>query len=263
MRRANLPNARNGPVYGTPGPIWPPTRIAGCVAWYDMLETYTESGGNVTAIRNMVSGSDDMAEATNPPALDLAGLNGRPCMVPNGTSSLLISTEAAVVAPFIGTQTEFTITTVFRIRTHVIGPGTTLFGAASSAVATNRSFVFGRETASTQFVVRRRADNGANTAGFIPTGVVSYPRVVTAIIRSNTFAFVVNGRSLTPNVADLSPTGALTPDRVGFFCRPSSTPSLFEDSPTGAAIIHAGALDIGSVRGLHTALMGRWGISAP
>lgn len=259
IRRAGLRHQRAPDVHGCPGPIWPPTRLPGCVAWYDMLETYTESGGNVTAIRNMVTGSDDMAEATNPPALDLTGINGRPCMVPDGTNDIMLSTEASVVAAFAGVEMPVTVTAVYLNNG---GVSRILFGAGNSGVSGARTYVF-RHTSLARALTVHRIDDAGRTAqpGVNATG--RSPTVVSAVVSARYWDLVQDGKlsSRAGPEGILVPTGQLTANRVGLFCRPDSGPDGFWPNPTGCLIIHAGTLDIASVRGLQAALMGRWGLS--
>lgn len=249
-----------------PGPIWPPTNIAGCVGWYDMLDgVYTESAGSVTAVRNMVTGSDDMVEATNPPALGTGatGINGLPCLAPDGSNDRLISTEASVVAPFIGVDVALTITLVYQ-PTLIDSGARALFAAGNSGVATSRTMFYRRSSGLHAWLTI--SDTGEQTGGGTIDNLMfqTRPVVVSLVTGPPAANFqVVNGARVPPRFGGVTSVGQITPDRVAISCRPDSTPDLFDNSRIGAVIVHDKALAVDAVRGLHAALMGRWGITPP
>jgi len=251
------------PTVGLPGPIWPPTRLPGCVAWYDMLETYTDGGGTVTAIRNMVTGSDDMAEATNPPALSLTGLNGRPCMAPDGTNDRLISSEASVFQPFNSTVAPLTMIAVCSLTS--LAGARTLFGAGNSGVASSSTHIM-QTTISLGGVLRqnRIGDGGASTTlnrtEGIPLGV---PFVWSAGTDGNDGFHTVNLERTRTSIATgtaFARAGLVAADRTAFFCRPDSAPDTFGNMMTGCFLLFARRLPDSELLGIVAALMGRWRI---
>lgn len=250
-----------GSLSGLPGPIWPPERIAGCVAHYNMLDgVYTDGGGTVTAFRNMITGSDDMAEATNPPTLDLTGINGRPCFTGDGTSMQLISTEATVVAPFIGNMRA-------RTALFVIGgqPDSTIraiFAAANSGVSAARSVVYRHLTnGGVPTVSETITPDAAVTSNASFRTPQTSPRVVAIINQGPSVIILMNGaRAEQQSPSLLVSPGQVTPNRVGFLCRPDSAPDQFHSISIGAGIIYDHALTVPECVGLSFALMGRWGI---
>jgi hypothetical protein len=263
IRRPSIRHVRTPSVAGLPGPVWPPTKLPGCVAWYDMLQTYTDGGGTVTAIRNMVTGSDAMAEATNPPALDLTGINGRPCMAPDGSNDLLISTEAAVLAAFNGAQLPVTLTAVLQPIDPAVA-SMVVFSAANSGVA-NRTWMFFRNV-NNIYQVQIIDDAGVSGPARGPAVAVPLlPRVVSLVVGDTYVHGMANNGPYVDNRGGqgntLLPAGAITVDRVGLFARVDSAPDGFSSIKLGCLIIHSVALARASLRGLHSALMGRWGIS--
>lgn len=262
MRRFALPNARGTPLAGPPSPIWPPTKLPGCVGWYDMLETYTETTGTVTAIRNMVTGSDAMSEATNPPALDLTGINGLPCMLPDGTNDRLISNEAPLVSVFSGSAKAFSI--IVLVRTTSVAPAPTMayLCAANSGAATNGS-VGGFRIPATNVPpgcirLSRTDDNGVgathNSQAMIPIGV----HVFGFICYGDVGFTAVDLQPTLPNALRAMGVGPMSPNQVGLFCRPDSAADSFSNERMGAALVYDHGLTLQEYRAIAAGLMGRW-----
>lgn len=261
IRRAGIRHVRAPDVHGACGPIWPPTNLPGCVAWYDMLETYTESGGTVTAIRNMVTGSDAMSEATNPPALNLTGINGLPCMVPDGTNDRLISTEAPVFQVFNNLVSPLTMIAVCSLTS--LAGARVLFGAGNSGVASSSSHTM-QTTISLGGVLRqnRIGDNGVSTTlnrtEGIPLGV---PFVWSAGTNGNDGFHTVNLEPTTTSIATgtaFARAGLVTANRTALFCRPDSAPDTFGNMPAGCFLLYSRRLPDSELLGVVAALMGRW-----
>lgn len=259
IRRAGIRHVRAPDVRGSPGPCWPPTNLPGCVAWYDMLETYTESGGTVTAIRNMVTGSDAMAEATNPPAL--SAINGRKCIIGDATDDLLSTTEAPVVAAFNGPVRSFTVSLVLQATsppsaaTNLV----TVFGAASSAVQNIRAVAVQRLSVSGWRLA------GASDGGFTHASQALPPSMDPQVV---TFVCAPYGWEAYLNRARIDSgawvgtgfDGQITATRVAFLCRRDATADRFSPDKAGCALVFDRPLSQGSVLGLHETLLGRWGI---
>jgi hypothetical protein len=112
----------------------------------------------------------------------------------------------------------------------------------------------------------QRIDDAGGNVGPALSNVPSGVCVLSAIIGARYGEIVLNRRLLSrPSGGALGmfgPTGQLTPDRVGLFARPDNVPDLFGNDMTGCVIVHTGVLDLGSIQGLQTALLGRWRISA-
>ncbi len=265
MRRPGLTTVRAAPNPGGYSPIWPPTRLPGCVAWYDMLETYTTPGATVTAIRNMVTGADDMAEATNPPALELVGLNGLPCMKGDGTNDQLISTEASAVSAFVGLAPAHTL---FLVCEFVLPVATTraLVSAAASAGNGNHDYVTIAPggPVGPRLREQRTGDNGQ--AGNVTTSTavdfVSVPQVVSFASDGSGSAVYSNLAQVATSMSSIALKPTATPDRLGIFCRPAGTPSLFSAHRIGAVLLYRRNLPPSEVRGVISALMARWRIAA-
>lgn len=263
IRRAGVRHIRAPEVRGLPGPIWPPTKLPGCVGWLDMLETYTESGGTVTAIRNMVSGSDAMSEATNPPAL--SSINGRSAIKGDGSNDRLFSTEAALVAALSGAEKSATVIMVYQS-----GAQSTAFRACwswgNSTVETSRvATLFLAPNMPCQFTAQRRDDAALQPNRFRPGQErAQLPSVVTVAFDVGRVEIECNLRDPYAR-RDVSPgwfsSGQLTPNRVGIFCRADLTPDLFDDGRMGAMVVYDRYVPIIEREGVVAAMMGLWGIT--
>jgi hypothetical protein len=264
MRRAGLTQPRLPQQTAGYTPVWPPTKLPGCVAWYDMQETYTESTGTVTAIRNMVTGSDLMAEATNPPALSLTDINGLPCMVPDGSNDRLVSTEAALVSVFSGSAKAWSIIVVVRTTSEAPAGTMAYFCAANSAAATNGSAGGFRIPATNVppgcIRLTRTDDNGINgshnSVAKVPVGVHVFGFICLGAVGFT----AIDLQPTPPNLLRPMGVGPVSPDRVGLFHRPDSAADSFLNEPMGAAIVFNHGLSLHAYRSLAAGLMGRWRI---
>lgn len=280
LRRPGIRHARAAPQTSGYTPIWPPTKLPCCVAWWDMLETYTESGGTVTAIRNMVSGSDDMAEATNPPALELTGLSGLPTMKADGSNDRLISTEAAVVAAVSGTEPRYALFTVIAPTAPTGKVNAVYFGAGNSGEISNNTAYHGRfgfaAAEDDNWGLERRV-SASDTNSWLSGAVTSYAPQVVSYVGFGIARMRVN---LQPAMGGTTrggasgagsgfgiqaTTGALAPDRVAFFCRPDSNPDSFCRDRISAALLFdlnqmGRTLTLAEELGIIAGLMGRWRI---
>lgn len=260
IRRRGIRHVRAPDAGGACGPLWPPTRIPGCVGWFDMLETFTEDAGTVTSIRNMVSGSDDMAEGTNPPALSL--INGRPAMLGDGTNDILISTEAAVVAAANQAERSFTLTIVYQPAATVVAGTQQLCAWGNSGTANTRTAGFVHNAAG-QIQLSCLSDGGFVHAAVGVERIATdlRPKVVTAVCSPQFCMQYANRTMLQPGAwFGTGFNGQLTPDRFALLARPDSAPDRFSAERLGCIIIHDHPLAPAEVIGLHTALMGKWGI---
>ena len=264
MRRAGLPGVRAAPNPGGYTPIWPPTRIPGCVAWLDCQETLTQAG-TVTSIRNMASGVD-WTEASNPPTYDAAGINGKPCMIGNATNMLIMSTETAVVNAFVGVNREFTILAVIQPTAVTVAQPYSIFGAGKTVAETAGSLFFTRSAPNGR--LRAVANDDANLALSWPAaGEVSTVLQLPQIAVMRTVAGRVNvfnshaGVSPVGSIAD-GPfsAGQFTPDRVGLLCHPDATPDSLSGDKLGCLICYSRAITIQQTLGVMAALRGRWGL---
>ncbi len=238
-------------------PIWPPTRLPGCVGWIDCQETLTQAG-TVTSIRNMVSGVD-WTEAVAPPTYEAAGLNGRPCMVGNASTMKILSTEAAAVAPLVGVGRQWTATMVIDQRGTITG---TMFGFGSDAGNTVRGgFLAANSNAGGVLSGSMVDDSGAINLTLNDTHQLSAASAccVTTVCYGGQLRHIVN-KSFFGGLIP-TPTGQMTPNRLGLLCRPRQTPDGFTAGALGAALFFSRALSASELLGIHCALMGRWRIA--
>jgi hypothetical protein len=241
--------------------IWPPTRLPGCVAWLDCQETLTQAG-TVTSIRNMASGVD-WEEATNPPTYDATGINGRPCMIGNGSSMKIISNEAAVCAIVNGDDPRFTVVYVVDPN-NATTPRDVGFGNSGTA---NNSTIFCGGNSLGRFVIEKQDDAGGFGARASFLARQAKPQVAAFVVRDFALTEVYDASSawLSPRFtrAGFSTVnvGAITTNRAALFCRPDSFPDGFSASKLGCVLMFNRDLSRGELQGLGAALMGRWGIT--
>jgi hypothetical protein len=236
--------------------IWPPTQVSGNVGWWDLRETFTESGGAVTSIRNMVSGVD-ATEATAPPLYDATGLAGGPCMTGDGSvsSRKILTSEAAVVAAFSGAAKALTAVVVAQPTTGS-GAAMSMMGAADSALIANSSWRIGLTGADALVISKRgTATVSAGGAGAIPAAanVFSYRT-------TGTTADIWRGLARDGNVSSFSDSGTPTPNRVGLMCYPVATISSFFNGKWGCGLLFTRALSDAELRGVILGLKVRWSI---
>ena len=261
-RRPGVREARAAPHGGIPGPIWPPTRIPGCVAWLDMQQTFAETAGTITSIRNMASGVD-WEEAVLGPAYDATGLNGRPAAVPNGTTQRIISTEAAVLAVFNGDNKAFTAQFAFKVG--AFGTAVTWFGLGNSGIASNDSYSFERTDASASVGLRLRklddAGTGAAQGGLrLPTAPDILVLTWVCFGNSADLYLGASRSNRCSNFSIFTAPATVNVNQAALFARPDSVPDQFFDAPFGAAVVWDHALPDAQWRGVAAAMCGRWGI---
>lgn len=257
IRRAGLRHVRApGPGSGYT-PIWPPTKLPGCVAWLDMLETHSGDGTSVT---NMVS-SVAWEEGTNPPAYDDEAMNGLPCLAPDGADDRIISTESAALAPFVGSTHN--PVTVVHVLSHVtpnrVG---VVFSAANSAVAGDRFWQWGTTTAqSGKDFMSNRIDGGVTTSRRRIQLAASGVQTIAWRAIGGVISCFVNGAMVAMEESSIH-EGSVTPNRLALFCRPDNAPDSFYDGLWGCSILYGQALTDAQVIGLQLGLMPRWKIPA-
>ncbi len=259
MRRPGLTTIRAAPNPGGYSPIWPPTRLPGCVAWLDCQETLTQAG-TVTSITNMVSGTA-WTEAVAPPTYEAAGINGRPCMVGNGSTMKIISNEAAVWGAFLGESPPRTALFVCSVTLPVANTSA-LMAVGNSGVASNGTSNYQAFAQGGYWRIPSLSD--AAVAG-------NAVRNDSAIRAGGQVVRFANNRELAWNAINLEPrysmsgslaAGTVTPNQVALLCRPDSIPDGFFASRLGCAILFNRLLTLSEELGVAAALMHRWGIPA-
>jgi hypothetical protein len=225
-------------------PIWPPTQVTGCVAWFDMQDaaSYTITAGSpqtITSLTNKVSSVAWNTAATNFPEYEAAGINSLPSLrggvaTPRG----LISTEAAVVAVVAGTDLPHTIIMVTK-PTAVTSTGyrqTLAWG--NSGVATNRALYVGRQGATGRWRHEMIDDAALNRAATRSVDVTATAQVVTFRTTGIASSIFVNSEATPdPNAGSFN-GGVITPNRAALFCVPDSVPDTFSDDRVGELLIY-------------------------
>jgi hypothetical protein len=246
MRRPGPSNARAAPNPGGYSPIWPPTKLAGCVAWLDCQETLTQAG-TVTSITNMASATA-WTEATAPPTYNATGINGRPCMVGNGSSMKVMSTEAAAVSAFVGLNAAVTVYTVVDLATGTVDG--VLWSAMDAAQESEHAWQGRINLALT-------APPLVTPISVTSAAVPRVPTVVAQVWYGAEARIFANGKLVGAGSINLP---SMTPTRVGIFSLCDLTPDTFTDTKIGALLIYNRGHTPYEVRSVTAGLCGRWGI---
>jgi hypothetical protein len=237
-------------------PIWPPTQVSDLVGWWDLRETFTESGGAVTSIRNMVS-AVDWTEATAPPLYDATGLAGGPCMTGDGATSSrkILSAEAAVVAAFSGAAKALTAVFVHQPVVGVLA-ASALLGAGDSALVANSSWRLGATSADFPTLIKR-----GTTSNVVVSSAVANTAVptISSFRSTGTTGDIWRGLAREGSGAFVD-VGAPTPNRVGLLCYPVSTVANFYNGKWGCGLLFTRALSDAELRGIILGLKVRWSI---
>jgi hypothetical protein len=223
-----------------------------------MQETFGESAGAITSVRNMVTASDLMAQgnATNQAAYEATGLNGLPCMKFDGAGDHMLSTEAAPMSVLGNVAAELTFIYVADIVTP--NRSSAVFGAGNSGVSNSRFFSIGTSTVNGgQHIYNTEGDaSGINRAARTVTAVAG-PQVVAWVSIGANVSCYVNGKQLGMTSFTLF-SEAVTVNRFALGCRPDSAPDTFYDGRLGCLLLFGRALPKADMLGLSTAMMARW-----
>jgi hypothetical protein len=235
--------------------IWPPTEVAGLTGRWDMRTPaeYTVTGGTtVTSINNMASATA-WAEATNPPGYDATALGGNPAMVFNGSSSRILSTEAAVLALFAGAAKAYTL---FVVGQYDVAAVSAWFGAGDSAAAANNTVRCGSNSVPQGNFSKR------GTAGtFVNGGTIAVGTPMVMVYRTDgTTASVWVNQAVIASGAFADNGAAPAPNRCAIGCLPTSAVGNFLNGKIGTLLIYSGALGDPDVRGLIAGLRREWSI---
>ncbi len=154
---------------------------------------------------------------------EATGLGSKPC-IRGRTSSILVSTEAAVVAAF-GTDAAYTLFYVAQWDTSMDFTGA-VFGAGNSGTATSKTRLIGSSTSGL----------GRHINTVIDDAVATFSATATSDAANQTSAKVVewfttgtaascqeNGGTANPSAA-AQDAGTLTINQCGIGCRPDSVP---------------------------------------
>lgn len=259
MKRTGIGQPRLPERYQLPQ-IWPPTVLPNCRGWFDMLEpgSFGTVSGTVNSITNKVSGTALATAATAFPLFEKDGLNGRPCMRGDGARGIM-GTEAALIAPFAGTDPPFTLFYVYEN----FAPTTLVTAVAlgQAGAGSTGSYLFGTHSfGDGRYLAFRQDDADASNNEISGEFATADPQVVTWVCRGPEVIRRTNGRIYTVGLGSFD-VGAITPDRFGLFVRPDADPDLFLVGRIGCVIVYSGALSDYAAGGIENALMRRWGLS--
>jgi hypothetical protein len=193
-----------------------------------IADDYTVDQKKVSAVRNRVTGSDTMVQATVnlQPGWEL-GANGMPCARGYGAQYML-DTDAAEVAVLTaagGVDAEYTVFYVAEILT--IDLLACIIGAGNSGQASNSTRLFGTSTTGAGRYTSNVVDDAAGTGGSPNTSSADQ----TADLHvgewyTSSTGTVINMKKNGTAVALASSSqnaGNLTPNRIGWFVLPRAT----------------------------------------
>jgi hypothetical protein len=238
----------------------PPT--ANKLADISMLDAsaYTVVTTSVSQVTNRVS-SVSWAEATNRPDYEAAGLNSRPCMLFNGTSHRIITTESALFA----TLTNNAAYTLYVVAKH----SATARLEYPVSCGNSTSSVSHAKNWGTAVGTRWRARH-VNSAGTVFDALGT----VASNTNANIFAWSSDGAGggatattlyLNGTIAGGFPatqdTAALTPDRFGLGCRSGNAPTDFFSGRLGAVLLYSGQHSAPTQLAVARYLGNLWGIT--
>lgn len=230
-----------------------PRDIGSCVLWLDMLEvgSYTVAAGapnTVTSITNLISGVK-WTESTNPPEFEAAGLNGRPCMKGNGTTTGIISAESRIASAISGNDQKFMVIAAIDPLS-APGPSECILGWGNSSNTNPRGSV-GQSASLVGYSIGKVDDTGVTNITIArSTPVVVKPTIVTWTVGGTGSILVDNEATADPAGASIA-VGQMTIDRAGLFCRPRPTPDFFTPARIGALLLFTStdAMERDAIRG--------------
>jgi hypothetical protein len=239
-----------------------PLSLASCVAYFDMLTvaSYTVDTGpapdEVTSITNRVSSVAMNTHAGDYPEYEAAGLNGRPCMRGNVAATRgLISTEAAVVAPFIGEDRPWSMIVVWE-PAGVEASSQYYWGVGNSATS---AYYGSRQSGggSPEYRDEIRSDAAQEVSQGADQPVV-VPQV---LCLRNTGTAMSRHRNLDQTYAGAaSNIGTVTVDRFGLFCLPNAGLGSHSACRVGAYLLFNECLSEANRAGITVHLMRLWGL---
>lgn len=236
-----------------------PLTVPGCVLWLDMLRpsSYTVTGGTtVTSITNMASGVA-WTEAVAPPTYSATGLNGRPCMVGDGLTMKILSSEAAVVAAFTGDDTPITVFAVVEPVT--LDTSSAVVGAGDVGIASSNTYQIGQANSGNgRWTVRKVDPAGLADSAIGGSDIAAGPQIVSWIMGAAGSTRIYKDFSL--QITDTVDVAAMTCSRVALFTRPDSAPDSFYDGKLGCVLVYSRALTDYERLNLAGSLAAPWGI---
>ncbi len=246
---------------------WKPTQLSGCVLWLDAMESgsYTLTPGTggqldtVGSITNLASGVA-WTEATNPPLWERPGgaWDWRPCLRGDGVARRLMSTEAAVLAAFNGSDHSFTLAMVVE---PLSSQGTNMyFGLADSAtnVVQSRQLFMNRQAGLYRY--ERTDDLAATTSTNCIRLIQPGPHLVVFRFSSAapTQIEIYVDDDPVPEIRSISDVQTITSTRAALFCIPDLTPDSFLNGRIGFAAGFDSALAAADLATLRSWGMARW-----
>ena len=239
-----------------------PHLISSLRCWIDMLETasFTTSGGEVTSIINKATGVTWNTAATDFPLFTAGGLNGHDCMTGNVAAGRgLISTDAALVSAFTGTDAACTVIAV--VSSDLVNATEEFFAAGNSGFASNRTWRFGQTSGSPtgKPYVGKVDDAGTNVSTASTASMGSGAHIVSYVVAGTTASIYVDSGSANPSGGSIN-ADVTTPDRMALLCRPDNSPDGFWGGSVGTVLAFNTALS-DQVRGdIEDMLAGRYGL---
>ena len=239
-----------------------PMSLGSCVAYLSMLDTGTRTvtpgaPDTVTSWTNQVS-SVAWNTASTYPEYVASAINGNPGIKGNGSSRILRSTEAAVLAAFNGNDHDFTVFAVVKVVT--ADANGSIFGVGNSALASADVLRFGTSTTGSGRWISNRTDStSAGAATTSDADIDTNPHVMAFTCASGQLDIYQDFTKVgTGSPLDLA---SFTCDQFSLLARPDSVADNFGDMYIGAIAICDAAVTATQRRGVQAYLRSAWSIT--
>lgn len=245
---------------GTTAAPFTPLDIAGCMAWFDVMDSasYTDVAGVASAITNKASlVSWTQGTAANRPAIQATGFNALyPCFSCDGTNDSFISNEAAVYGA-LANSVAYTL--IYVAKLNVVDRADSVFGVGNTGVSTAAMRYWGQ----TNLLTGRWISQAVNDA----TTVLNATNSVVTDLNHHLFRWTASASTVSLSVdrAAADPSGAaqnpgtLTPNQAALFCRPDLGPDSFLNGLFAELQLYNSELVGGNITDLES-YAARWGV---
>lgn len=239
------------------GTVYTPAQESGIVAYIDMTDAaaYSQSGGTMVSVKNKISGVDWSTGAAAKPAYTASGINGKPSMTGNGTTTGLGSNEAAVLAVTNGDDTSYTIIQVHapttQNRTEVA------YAAASSGSASNHVVSVGKAASAGGVpFLRKRATSDA--FAFLTGAASAEKKIIDWAMSGTSYSYRKNNG--TPETGTID-GGTIASDRFALMYQPSSTAGGWFLGDLSAHLMFSTAIDSSTRARVNAWAAAVWGLT--
>lgn len=218
------------------------------------------SGSDVAEWTNLVT-SVSFAEATNRPTYEATGFHGLPCILANGSSHILTTTEAAVLAALGGDDPDICAIAVVQALDESQAAEGCVFGGFNTGGANTRA-VLARSTG--ESALMRRVNSGGTGLAWGSATPGSWPVEPVVIGFTKVSGDSNDGYTLTNDVIEADGSndsaGSITCTAASLFARNNSSVSQYFHGRLGELFLFDAAMDFPHLAELVTYLKRKWHI---